>query len=93
MSFYALIMAGGGGTRLWPLSRQARPKQALKLVGERTMFEHAVDRIAPVFQTDEIMVVTGADQAERLMLQAPELPAESFVLLAVCSRSLSTSLR
>ncbi|MEE8391462.1 MAG: sugar phosphate nucleotidyltransferase, partial [Anaerolineae bacterium] len=39
-------MAGGVGTRLWPLSRRDRPKQALKLIGERTMFEHAVDRIA-----------------------------------------------
>ena len=43
--YYALIMAGGSGTRLWPLSRQNRPKQALKLIGQRTMFQHAVDRI------------------------------------------------
>ena len=50
MAFYALVMAGGVGTRLWPLSRSNRPKQSLKLVGERTMFEHAVDRIAPLFQ-------------------------------------------
>ena len=80
MAFYALIMAGGGGTRLWPLSRQAKPKQALKLVGERTMFEHAVDRIAPVFQPDEVYVVTGADHVEELMLQAPELPRENFLV-------------
>lgn len=79
-SFYALIMAGGGGTRLWPLSRRARPKQALTLVGERTMFEHAVDRIAPVFQPEEIFVVTGADQVESLMLQAPELPGGNFLV-------------
>ncbi len=80
MAFYALIMAGGGGTRLWPLSRQARPKQALKLVDERTMFEHAVDRIAPVFQPDEVYVVTGADHLEELMFQAPELPRENFIV-------------
>lgn len=80
MSFYALIMAGGGGTRLWPLSRRSKPKQALTLVGERTMFEHAVDRIAPVCQPEEILVVTGADQVDSLVLQAPELPDENFVL-------------
>jgi mannose-1-phosphate guanylyltransferase len=80
MAFYALIMAGGGGTRLWPLSRQARPKQALTLVGERTMFEHAVDRIASVFQPDQVYVVTGADQVEQLMLQALELPRENFIV-------------
>ncbi|MBN1953502.1 MAG: mannose-1-phosphate guanylyltransferase [Anaerolineae bacterium] len=80
MSFYALIMAGGGGTRLWPLSRQARPKQVLTLVGERTMFEHAVDRIAPVFQPEETFVVTSVDQVGELMLQAPELPRQNFVI-------------
>ena len=50
MAYYALVMAGGVGTRLWPLSRRDRPKQSLKLFEERTMFEHAVDRIAPLFQ-------------------------------------------
>ena len=49
MAFYALIMAGGVGTRLWPLSRHDRPKQALRLVEERTMFEQAVDRIKKLF--------------------------------------------
>ena len=80
MVYSALIMAGGGGTRLWPLSRQSRPKQAIALVGERTMFEHAVDRIASVFQPEEIFVVTGADQVEQLMRQAPELPAGNFLI-------------
>jgi len=80
MSFYALIMAGGGGTRLWPLSRHSQPKQALTLIGERTMFEHAVDRIAPIFQPERVLVVTGTDQVEQLMLQAPELPAENFIV-------------
>ncbi len=79
-SYYALIMAGGGGTRLWPLSRQARPKQTLTLVGERTMFEHAVDRIASLFQPEEIFVVTGEEHLESLLLQAPELPRANFLL-------------
>ncbi len=80
MAFYALIMAGGGGTRLWPLSRRARPKQALTLVGERTMFEHAIDRIASVFQPEEVLVVTGEDQVKELLLQAPELPGKNFIV-------------
>ncbi len=80
MGYYALIMAGGGGTRLWPLSRRSLPKQALRLVGERTMFEHAVDRIAPIFQPDEIYVVTTADQEEPLMFQAPDLPRANFLV-------------
>lgn len=80
MAFYALIMAGGGGTRLWPLSRRSRPKQALTLVGERTMFEHAVDRIASLFQPEEIFVVTGEEHLESLLLQAPELPRANFLV-------------
>lgn len=78
--YYALIMAGGVGTRLWPLSRRNRPKQSLKLVGERTMFEHAVDRIAPLFQPEHIFVVTGAEHVDSLMEQAPELPPQNFIV-------------
>ncbi len=80
MSFYALIMAGGIGTRLWPASRRDRPKQTLKLVGHRTMFEHAIDRIAPVFQPDHIFVVAGSEHVADLSDQAPELPAENLIV-------------
>jgi mannose-1-phosphate guanylyltransferase len=80
--YYAVIMAGGTGTRLWPLSRQAHPKQALKfrLVGERTMFQHAVDRLLPVFPAEHIFVVTGVDFADLLTAQAPELPPGNFII-------------
>ena len=77
---YAVIMAGGSGTRLWPLSRKGRPKQALKLVGERTMFQHAVDRLAPLFSPERIFVVTSPAMAEILRPQAPDLPAANFIL-------------
>jgi len=80
MAFHALIMAGGTGTRLWPVSRRDRPKQSLELVGARTMFEHAVDRIAPVFQPDQIFVVAGDEHVSDLSDQAPELPAQNFII-------------
>ena len=61
--FYAVIMAGGSGTRMWPYSRQDHPKQALKIIGDRSMFQYAVERIASVFPTERIFVVTRARHA------------------------------
>ncbi len=78
--YYAVIIAGGAGTRLWPLSRRNYPKQALKLVGEKTMFQYAVERIRSIFPPERIMVVTLAMHASILMKQAPELPGENFIL-------------
>jgi mannose-1-phosphate guanylyltransferase len=77
--YYAVIIAGGSGTRLWPLSRRNRSKQSLQLVGKRTMFQHAVDRLAPLFQPAQIYVVTREDQCELLSSQVPELPLSNFL--------------
>ncbi len=77
---YAVIMAGGSGTRLWPLSRKNRPKQSLQLIGDRTMFQHAVDRLAPLLPAERIYVVTNAALAEILRPQAPALPSRNFIL-------------
>ncbi len=78
--FYALIMAGGSGTRLWPLSRNLRPKQSLQLIGERSMFQHAVDRIALLFPPERILVVTRAEHVDLLASQSPELPRQNFIV-------------
>lgn len=77
--FFAVIMAGGSGTRLWPLSRRGRAKQSLTLVGDRTMFQHAVDRLAPLFQPEQIYVVTREDQSALLSSQVPGLPPSNFI--------------
>jgi mannose-1-phosphate guanylyltransferase len=78
--YYAVIMAGGSGTRLWPLSRHDRPKQSLKLVGERTMFQHAVERLAPLFTVSQVSVVTKLDHVKILSSQTPEVPIDNFIV-------------
>lgn len=78
--FYAVIMAGGGGTRLWPLSRSERPKQMIELLGDRTMFQISVDRLAGLFPPERILVVTVEEQARELRKQVPDIPPENFIL-------------
>ncbi|MBE2194169.1 MAG: mannose-1-phosphate guanylyltransferase [Anaerolinea sp.] len=77
--FYALIMAGGGGTRLWPLSRKQRPKQMLPLTEERTMFQITVGRLKELLPPERIFVVTGAGMSEALHASTDYLPIENFV--------------
>lgn len=78
--YYALIMAGGGGTRLWPLSRGKTPKQFLPIVEDDSMFRVSVTRLAPLFAPDHIYVVAGTRYADQLREEAPEIPAENFIL-------------
>ena len=78
---YAVIMAGGGGTRLWPLSRRNKPKQMLPLLEEHhTLFQTTVKRLEGLLTPDRIYVVTVAEQADSLREQSPEIPAENFLL-------------
>jgi len=78
---YALIMAGGAGTRLWPLSREKRPKPVLRLVEkDRSMFQIAVERLQPLFPPERILVVAGADPTPLLKEHAPQLPNENYII-------------
>lgn len=78
--YYAVIMAGGGGTRLWPLSRRARPKQMLAILGGDTLFQATVARLQGLFAPEQIFVVTVEDQAAALQQQAPQVPPANYLL-------------
>jgi mannose-1-phosphate guanylyltransferase len=78
--YYAIIMAGGEGSRLWPLSRPSRPKQMVQLGSDRTLFQVAIDRLKAVFSPERIFVVTVAKQAEELRSQCPEIPERNFMI-------------
>ncbi len=73
-------MAGGGGTRLWPVSRRNRPKQIIPLISHESLFQTTVRRLEGIFPPERIFVVTVAEQADELRKQTPELPAENFLL-------------
>jgi mannose-1-phosphate guanylyltransferase len=79
-NYYAVIMAGGGGTRLWPLSRKERPKQVLDLFGGKSLFQHAVDRISPLFPLERILIVTNEMYAAQLRELCPQFTDANFLL-------------
>lgn len=68
MNHYGVIMAGGGGTRFWPLSRQRKPKQMLDLTGNDLMVNEAVDRMAEVIGKSNIFIVTSELQAPDMII-------------------------
>lgn len=76
---HALIMAGGGGTRFWPRSRQKKPKQFLSLVGERTLLQQTLDRVEGLCIPERSWVITSAAHREECTRQLPELPPENVV--------------
>ena len=77
---YVIIMAGGGGTRLWPVSRRSHPKQVIPLLGDRSLFQNTVQRLEGFLPPERILVVTVSDQAEILRQQTPQIPDENFLL-------------
>ncbi len=78
--YYALILAGGGGTRLWPMSRSANPKQMQKISGDRTMFQTTVDRLDGVIPIENVYVLTTEAQGIELKKQYPQIPDENYIL-------------
>src|SRR5579885_1307811 len=79
MMLHALIMAGGGGTRFWPRSRQERPKQFLTLAGDRTLLQQALDRLEAQVTPDRTWVITAAMHREEASRQLPALPPDRVI--------------
>lgn len=77
--FHGMIMAGGGGTRFWPRSRQDRPKQFLSLTGGRSLLQQAFDRMEAVVPTEHVWVITAERYREETARQLPSLPAEHII--------------
>ncbi|MFC2015911.1 mannose-1-phosphate guanylyltransferase [Chloroflexota bacterium] len=77
---FAVIMAGGVGSRLWPRSRIAMPKQFLDLLGPRTMLQETLDRVEPLIPLTRTLVVVNEVHAPEVRRQLPDLPEENILV-------------
>ena len=76
---YAVIMAGGSGKRLWPMSREQHPKQVLPFIGGKSLIEIARERLTGVFEPEHILVVTSATYLDEIAALLPDIPKENLL--------------
>lgn len=78
-NLFTLIMAGGAGTRFWPRSKAARPKQYLNIFGDESLLQSTIRRFSMFTETEKIYIVSGKDQAKVLEEQTPMLPKQNLI--------------
>lgn len=76
----AVIFCGGVGTRLWPMSRKATPKQFQLLIGDKSIFQQTIERVKKGFEPENIYISSGAEYKELIIQQAPEIPLKNLIL-------------
>jgi mannose-1-phosphate guanylyltransferase len=79
MELYAVIMAGGVGSRFWPRSREKKPKQLIRIFGDNTMIQDTVKRLEGLVENDKILIVTNKVQKLRIKEQLPQIPPENII--------------
>ncbi|MEI6222882.1 MAG: mannose-1-phosphate guanylyltransferase, partial [bacterium] len=77
---YYVILAGGSGTRLWPLSRTSFPKHLLDLRGQGSMLQETVQRILPITNPENIFIVTETTHANHIITQLPTIPKQNIII-------------
>src|SRR4030043_1576667 len=76
---FAVILAGGGGTRLWPRSTSAKPKQFLRLISDKTMLQETYERILPLVPKERIVIITNKRYSHLVRENLPLLPRENII--------------
>jgi len=80
MDITAVIMAGGVGTRFWPLSRKIKPKQFLPIISEKSMLEETVERLLPLIPLEKIYTIANADLTQTIKDLLPNLPEDNLLV-------------
>ena len=80
MDVRAVIMAGGVGTRFWPLSRKKKPKQFLPVISDQTMIEETVSRLLPLISPSHIYTIANQDQTQTIQKLLPSIPQENLLV-------------
>ncbi len=78
-NWFVIIMAGGRGERFWPVSREKTPKQLIKLLGDRSFLQAAVENVIPLVPLQNILIITNQAQAKEVTKQLPRLPKENII--------------
>ena len=76
---YGLILAGGKGSRLYPLSRAEKPKQFLKIINDKSFLVNTVDRITPINRQEEIYVVTNKNYKEKIEEELSDIDKDNII--------------
>jgi len=79
-SMWAIVLAGGIGSRFWPLSTSDRPKQLLNLIGERPLIAETIARLAPLVPPERVLVLTSRDIAPAISAAIPEIPEQNMLV-------------
>jgi mannose-1-phosphate guanylyltransferase len=79
MNLYAVIMAGGVGSRFWPRSKKKTPKQLIRIFGEQTMIQETVSRLEGIVKTENIYIITNKAQMPGVLTQLSQLPVENII--------------
>src|SRR5690242_2600177 len=80
VNMWAVVLAGGIGSRFWPLSTPTRPKQLLNLIGERPLIAETVARLAPLIPPERVLVLTSRDIAPAIRAAIPEIPETNMLV-------------
>src|SRR5271154_3289081 len=77
--FYPIILAGGRGTRFWPLSRKRRAKQLLALDGKQTMIQQTISRLLPMAPVQRCWIITNEDSRREIIRQLPRMKRQQII--------------